>query len=459
VILQRLRHSLWFRLTWRTLAIVAALAAAFLAAVNISATGVVGRLIESTLALQSAQLLPYAITAEDGETPAIPDTIREAYAASADTLVYAVLDRRGRVLWASTETVRGLLSRRPLVLDAERSFFRLTAGDPPTSYSLLAQRVPDGRGTVLIVGRGIPEGQGMVLALRSIAAQNMEWIVAALVAAALLAALWTVWASLAPLRRLAHVTPAGNADMPGALLPAENLPVEMQRLAHSINMSFDRLSRAYEAHRNFTAMVAHELRSPVTLLSLKIHDLKDDPARADLRQDVDQMKRLVEQLAAVVRADALPLSAQEEVDLVALVRDVVATLAPGAAARQVRLGLSAPRQPVLVLGDRLSLWLAVRNLIENGINHTAPDTEVELAVSMTGTITVRDHGPGIPLADRARIFERFWRRPDAPPGGSGLGLAIVAEVAAQHGGAVSVTDARGGGALFTLQLPLCRERV
>lgn len=452
---RRLLHSLWFRLAWRTavvLAVLFALGAAFL---NVRVSQVVGRLVEATLSLQSAQLLPYVIDEADRDSASIPAFIQDTYSSSAETLIYALADARGRILWASSDMARALLTRRPLPpLRASQTFFRLTSGtNRPVTYSLMAQQVPDGGGSVLIVGRGIPNSEAHVFALRRIAADNIEWLLAASVVAALLAALWALWGSVAPLRALGHQAAAIGPGAPGLRLEQANMPQEVRRAVAAIDQAFQRLAAAYENYRNFSGTVAHELRGPLTMLSLQLEELKDNPAAAGLLQDVDRMKRLVEQLLAMVRADSIPLVGHERVDLAELARDVVATMAPGAIAAGVRLGLSAPHQPVWIMGDRLSLWLAVRNLIENAITHTEKDTEVDVAVSFSCALTVRDHGPGIPLEDRPRIFDRFWRRADAPAGGSGLGLAIVSEVAIQHGGSVVVDDAAGGGALFTLQFP------
>jgi signal transduction histidine kinase len=94
----------------------------------------------------------------------------------------------------------------------------------------------------------------------------------------------------------------------------------------------------------------------------------------------------------------------------------------------------------------------VRNLVENALQHTPPDTTVEVAVSAAPALQVSDRGPGVPAADRERLFERFWRGRRSGDG-AGLGLAIVQRIAAAHGGSLTVDDAPGGGGRFTIRLP------
>jgi signal transduction histidine kinase len=113
---------------------------------------------------------------------------------------------------------------------------------------------------------------------------------------------------------------------------------------------------------------------------------------------------------------------------------------------------------VWVQGNAPAIADAVRNLVENAVYHTRVGTEVTVAVSAAGAVTVADCGPGIAEADRKRIFERFWRGRDVRRRGAGLGLAIVAEILKVHQGEIQVMDAPGGGALFLMRFPDLLER-
>jgi hypothetical protein len=175
-----------------------------------------------------------------------------------------------------------------------------------------------------------------------------------------------------------------------------------------------------------------------------------------LRGETSRLNKLVEGLILLARADERGLRPRrEEVDL-----DEVAELergrpADGAVVAEVRA------VPVRVIGDRGQLSRVVRNLVDNARRHARSRVLVTVGRDGdTAVLEVSDDGPGVPQADRARVFERFVRLDDArarTDGGSGLGLAIVAEVVAVHGGSVEVTDGPAGGALFRVRIPAAAE--
>jgi signal transduction histidine kinase len=127
-------------------------------------------------------------------------------------------------------------------------------------------------------------------------------------------------------------------------------------------------------------------------------------------------------------------------------------MAPLAVEMSKTIALTGEQEPVWVRGHAEALFRAVRNLIENAIRHTPPGVSIEVEVSADGVVRVSDDGPGVPEADRERIFRRFWRRDRAKGDSRGLGLAIVARVAEAHDGTVTVDNAPDGGAVFTLRL-------
>jgi signal transduction histidine kinase len=139
--------------------------------------------------------------------------------------------------------------------------------------------------------------------------------------------------------------------------------------------------------------------------------------------------------------------AKADVDLVELAGDVVAQLAPLAVAEDKQVSLTAPEHAVRIVGNADALSAAVRNLVENALRFAPAGSAVEVVIADGPSIEVHDAGPGIPSEDRPHLFERFWRGRDRQ-GGAGLGLAIVAEVAALHGGRLSVGKSPLGGALF-----------
>jgi signal transduction histidine kinase len=134
-------------------------------------------------------------------------------------------------------------------------------------------------------------------------------------------------------------------------------------------------------------------------------------------------------------------------------------MAPWALAQERMIAFTRPAAPVTVKGDGHAIADAIRNLVENAVAHSAVRTEVVVSTHSDGTVTVADRGPGVAVADRERIFERFWRGKGAESQGAGLGLAIVREIMRVHGGTVAVVDAAGGGAVFTLSFTLADDRL
>lgn len=232
---------------------------------------------------------------------------------------------------------------------------------------------------------------------------------------------------------------------------------EVAGLARTFNAMLASLERIQDSQTRLVADASHELRTPLTSLRTNIEVLDEferlQPAdRRDLLRDVtfqlEEFGHLVDSLVALARdarADR-PFTDVRLDDVVEELADSVRPFIPGDRRLAVR------SVPVVVRGDEDALARSVRNLMDNAVKYGRGDIEVD--VSTDGVVSVRDHGAGVPLEHRSRVFDRFHRAPearDAP--GSGLGLAIVAQTASQHGGSVDVTDAPGGGALFRLHLP------
>jgi len=168
-----------------------------------------------------------------------------------------------------------------------------------------------------------------------------------------------------------------------------------------------------------------------------------------LRTDVGRMNRLVDQLLRVARLDGVALDF-DVVDLNGVASSVVATMAPWAITQERSIAFVGAEAPVQVKANSAAIADAIRNLIENAVLHSPPGGEVVVTVQPDARVSVADRGCGVPLEDRERIFDRFWRGKWPKTPGAGLGLAIVREIMRAHGGEVVVSDNPGGGALFTL---------
>jgi len=235
-------------------------------------------------------------------------------------------------------------------------------------------------------------------------------------------------------------------------LPTEQIPREILPLVTAVNQALDRLETGFRAQRDFTADMAHELRTPLAIVRARVDSLEGGPVRDALRADLVNMTRTVNQVLDIAELEGFIVATDARADLHEVCADAVGFMAPFAVEMSKTIALTGVSGPVWVHGHAEALFRAVRNLIENAIRHTPVDASIEVEVAADGVVRVSDDGPGIPEADRERIFRRFWRRDRAKGDSRGLGLAIVARVAEAHDGSVSVDNAAGGGAVFTLRL-------
>jgi signal transduction histidine kinase len=316
-----------------------------------------------------------------------------------------------------------------------------------------------GEARVVMVTAGPPTDPVRVLVARSTndLSQGVHILrLALLVTFPLLIALLAVvlWRVLGAVLHPVDALRAGAEEITGGTregrLPVPESRDEIHRLAVTLNGMLHRLESARVRQRAFVADAAHELRSPLTNMRTELEVAQrlpdtDWPALShDLLTDVDRLSRLVDDLLLLARADdgggravAAPF---RSVDLGALVGDV--------ADRYPTVKYVRPAAPMEVTGEPDALGRVVANLLDNAVRHAK--SQVSVQVTANGThrlITVTDDGPGIPAADRERVFDRFTRLDDArarDAGGSGLGLAIVRELTRRHGGTVSLGDAAPG---------------
>ncbi|MBV8626335.1 MAG: two-component sensor histidine kinase [Paraburkholderia sp.] len=279
-------------------------------------------------------------------------------------------------------------------------------------------------------------------------------------------ALWViVGRGLKPLRR---VTDALDTRHPEALdpLPDQRLPLEVQPLVRALNGLLERLATALQTQKAFVADAAHELRTPLAALQIQsqlVARAHDDHSRqealGDLQAGVTRATRLAEQLLALARSEPDGPAARGSVDLHALLDECVMACVPLAQVRNVDLGIEAS-EPATVTGDCEALRVMLNNLLDNATKYTPAGGRVDVSLKLEDghpVVRIADTGPGIPVAERERVFDRFYRvgaganRARTDIAGSGLGLAIVKRIARQHEAQLTLGESAGGGLLVTVR--------
>lgn len=243
-------------------------------------------------------------------------------------------------------------------------------------------------------------------------------------------------------------------------VPVPNSRDEIAALAATMNEMLARIEEGHTAQQRFVGDASHELRSPLTTIISGLEvtaahpELNQALAASTLLSEAHRMQALVEDLLLLARADERRLTAgSANVDL-----DDVAAAEADRLERAGALHVRTDISPAQVVGDAAALSRVARNLLDNAARHAA--SYVEVAVHTRGgaaVLTVGDDGPGIPAADRERVFDRFVRLDtdrSRSSGGAGLGLAIVREIVAAHRGSVSIGGSRDGGTQVRVQLPL-----
>ncbi len=265
----------------------------------------------------------------------------------------------------------------------------------------------------------------------------------------------------------------GQRDVPSLhALETRGLPDEVAPMVHALNELLARLDTALAAQRRFVADAAHELRSPLTAVKLQAQIARqaDDPdereaALGRLLGGVDRAAHLVEQLLSMARlAPEARQGVFAPVRLDELAKRVVAEFSDQAEARGIDLGVGNC-VPVAVSGQAENLRTLLGNLVDNALRYTPAGGRVDVEVGEDAgavVLSVIDNGPGIPPAERDRVFDRFYRLAgNEPPGadlpGSGLGLAIVREIVALHRGSIALQDTPGGGLTVRIGLPASND--
>jgi two-component system, OmpR family, sensor kinase len=329
------------------------------------------------------------------------------------------------------------------------------------------------------IGPRLSNGDRVVVALPTnevTASLNQLVLIESLGAASLLLILsvgagFVLRRGLSPLEKMAGTAKDIAAGDLSQRVEVKQESTEVGELAVAFNTMLDEIQEAFSERdatedrlRQFLADASHELRTPLTSIQgfAELFRLGAENPRVDkatimrrIEEESSRMKGLVEDLLLLARLDQVRQAERAPIDLSVLAADACSDATAAAPGRPVTL--QAP-QPVVILGVEAHLRQALGNLVANALNHTPAGTAIDVSAQIENgqaVVAVRDHGPGLDEEARDHVFDRFWQKDPARAGaGAGLGLPIVTAVAAEHDGSITAANAPGGGAVFTLRLPL-----
>lgn len=318
--------------------------------------------------------------------------------------------------------------------------------DPPISVLVQVAETVNGRGSRT---RELVLGEALAQAVVILLAAGILW--------------FGVSRGLRPLDQASGTVARRSAD-DLAPIELERAPSEIAPLVAAVNDLMERLRRTIASQRRFIADASHQLRTPLAVIQTKAELVlrEEDPAAViravvDLYEHSRATTRLANQLLAFARSEPGQGGEARPLDLDALAREACAAHVSDAFGRGVDLGYDGDG-PAWVAGREVLLREAIANLVQNALAYGARPGTATVSVTRPSAdevvLAVEDDGPGIPPEDRARVLERFYRRPGTRGGGAGLGLPIVAQIAEGHGATLRLLEgADGRGLRVELRFP------
>jgi signal transduction histidine kinase len=409
------------------------------------------QLHDRALREQAAEILRYIDLAPNGSPRlSLPGPLAELYSEAYGRYAFAVLDESDHVLFSSLSSKQAIAPAGPR-REPFSSFTRRRDGADIYGVGVAADL--DDRHLLIQVSQDLAHRDVLIDDIVADFFPRVGWITAPILLLLLVIDVAIFRRALKPIVAASALAERIGPSRTELRLPEAGMPREVLPLIHAVNLALDRLEEGFRGQREFTADAAHELRTPLSILRTQIDMIAHRELQQSLRDDVEGMSRLVNQLLEIAELETFMIGEHETADLTAAAAEVAAFIAPLALSQEKTVAVSGAQGPVPVRGNADTIGRAIRNLVENGLAHTPAGTMVEIAVDPAGILRVVDNGPGVPAAEREHIFRRFWRRDRRRPGSAGLGLSIVARIAEMHGAEVGVEDAPGGGAVFAIRFP------
>jgi len=446
------RPSLLKRLLWRMTAIMVTALLVLIAIVVLHFQSRLDQLNDRSLQNQAADIIQHLDLSDQTLTIRLPQHLRQTYARSGGQFLFSVLNTAGEVVVASDASKDALEPLKPG--EARKPhFFRTSAGDDSIELYGYSRPVSvGGRDFVVQVGQGPEHNDVLFDSVFEELIVKLGWFTAGVPVLLLIVTFFTVKRTLEPLQRVSADAQEIRLGATQWRLSEQGVPLEVLPLVRSTNQTLERLKRSVETQRMFTADAAHELRTPLAILRANVDTLADSNEAVSLRRDILRMERITEQLLRLAQIDGYQSAPDERADLCQAVIEVAKITAPVALRHDRRIEVSGAERPMPVTGNQDLLQIVLRNLVENGLQHTPAGTSVRMVIENDATIKVIDHGPGVAPENRTKIFQRFWRAGKGDGRGAGLGLSIVERAVHLFGGDVTVDDAANGGAMFIVNL-------
>jgi signal transduction histidine kinase len=409
------------------------------------------------LSLRAADLARYVSVGDDGQARLdLPPKLAASYQAESDTDLFAIRGSDAQIIAASSPSFGETVVKWPTPTDDPSYFHLKNFGTSAQEYYGLSVQLPSAAGPLSIFVARAAGADTLVHSMLREFLLDIAWIIPLLIIITLAIGVLAIRSGLKRVREVSAMAASIGPSATSVRLSDAHLPSEIKPLVIAVNRALDRLEQGFAVQRQFTANAAHELRTPLAIITGALDTIDGNEQLTKLKADVARMNRLVQQLLGVARLDAIALDISGNVDLNEIAADVVATMAPWALAQRRTIALEHPENPVNVKGNRHAIGDAIRNLVENAVMHAPLQSEITVITNSDGRVSVSDHGPGILEEERQRIFERFWRGQSAVSQGAGLGLAIVKEIMKTHGGSITIDDNVGGGSVFTLRFPMAQ---
>jgi signal transduction histidine kinase len=436
--------SLWWRLSWQlSLVIVAVVAAVILG-----------------LCVWAATIMSPNIAIEDKVGSAIAEAVKRVSLGSLElksTPKLKALEEQNQALWYVVATLDGssvsygtippeYSQLTDLVYLFDEADIR---GSSATAEVATIDRVQTDVGEVRFMFGGVANQGSPVIAILARAYPIYLSLLAVALPALFVAVPRIVSHTLARIsdvtERAAQIDPRRH----GVRLPVDGIPKEVAPLVTAFNGALARLESEAKKRQRFLIDAAHELRTPIAIMQLRIDGMPDGKERSHMLDDVARLADTAEQLLDFERNDQ-SVDLHSTIDLVEIAQTAVADIAPLAIAGGYQISFHREVESLKRNGSAPALIRAVGNLMRNAIDHCEGQGEIVVSVSPRGEIIVTDEGPGIPTDQQELVFEPFYRVTPKSQG-AGLGLSLVKQIVTNHGGHISLQSS-SQGTTVTIQL-------